>query len=716
MKHFCRRACLLALLIAVILIPSACSSAVVTDPVAELLDYLTQRQYARIYKLLDPATTNGMTLADLTDRYEDVYTVMGVEEIQAEVLQSVELDSTTRRYTVMFYYATTKLGELNMGNEITIRWRNDRWYVVWSPSLLLPGLEEGDKLQLNNVTAQRGEIFDVNGEVLASNSYGAAVYTTNKDITDPDTMARLVAPLLGVTETEVLKKIDPDRFLELTEEEKAQKELDDRNAEGDEEATRTIILKTYGISGLSQELEEQLTAIEGIKVDRESLNPIRYYPYGTLLSHTLGYVSVITAEDLEKEQYAGLSNGTYIGRAGLESAYDEILRGESGYEMAVYAKDGTKKQIIASKAATDGCDLRLTIDVQYQMTAELLLQQNLTKEMNGCVIILDPQKGAVDAIASAPTYDANIFIEGVTDEEWAAFMDEANQQPLFNRATIGQYPPGSTFKPFVACYGLISGAITLDFAFDQSQIDHNTWKPDTDQWVYPAIRRVSATKDPMNLYNSIVNSDNIYFAYTAMQIGDVAFIDFAKSLGFGESFDFDLPVARSRISNTGSFSSIKILADSGYGQGELLVSPIQMASTFASLSNGGKVMRPYIVDTIRRMENKSYVVVAETQSQVLREVLTPETIETIQPMLRGVVTDGTAKAINIDGMEVHGKTGTAQIGADNSREIAWIIGYNTLGNEQKLVCVMVEVPADQGDVRNAIAKEIFKLVKKRGNS
>jgi len=85
-------------------------------------------------------------------------------------------------------------------------------------------------------------------------------------------------------------------------------------------------------------------------------------------------------------------------------------------------------------------------------------------------------------------------------------------------------------------------------------------------------------------------------------------------------------------------------------------------------------------------------------------------------MLRGVVTDGTAKAINIDGMEVHGKTGTAQIGADNSREIAWIIGYNTLGNEQKLVCVMVEVPADQGDVRNAIAKEIFKLVKKRGNS
>ena len=292
-------------------------------------------------------------------------------------------------------------------------------------------------------------------------------------------------------------------------------------------------------------------------------------------------------------------------------------------------------------------------------------------------------------------------------------MDEANRTPLYNRSTQGLYPPGSTLKPFVGAIGLSAKAITLDFAMSQHRIENNLWQPDDERWVYPPIRRVSATPDPLNLYNAIVNSDNIFFAYTALEIGADRFRSSLKDLGFEDSgFTFDLPVSDSRISNEDEFSSQKLLADSGYGQGEILITPLQMASLFGSLANSGDIYRPYIVSSVRRIEERKYITKSETEPTVYRaEVMDDSIVESLQPMLRGVVTNGTGKPFNIDGLSIHAKTGTAQVGSDNSREIAWVIGYNTEGADQKLVCIMLEVPANAGDVRNQIAEGIFTAIK-----
>ena len=148
-----------------------------------------------------------------------------------------------------------------------------------------------------------------------------------------------------------------------------------------------------------------------------------------------------------------------------------------------------------------------------EQTVETLMLQHLTAEMSGSVVVLDPDTCAVEAIANYPTFDPNIFSYAVSQEVWDYFMDEANRTPLYNRSTQGLYPPGSTLKPFVGAIGLSTNAITLKFAMSQHRIKDNLWQPDDERWVYPPIRRVSATPDPLNLYNAIVNSDNIFFSH-----------------------------------------------------------------------------------------------------------------------------------------------------------------------------------------------------------
>ena len=441
MKRAFKGAALLLALILLVMVGGCAAQP--TDPSAEFLSYLMNREYARIYKLLDPDSLNGLTLAEMTDRYNSVYDTLGITALTARVLENAETEPGVRRVTVLMNYQSKKLGELNMGNEIEMVYKGSQWLLTWSPSLLLPGLEEGDTLRMNNIAAQRGEIFDANGELLAQNDHAITVYAQSDEIKDPDTLARLASPLLSMTETDILKKIDPDRFKEEEETEEEEDSMGESIDEEQIEIARSIPLTVFPKDGLDEELEALILEIDGLYVDRNSMTPIRYYPYGSVLAHTLGYTGVITAEDKEKDAYANLADGTLLGRSGLEAAYDDVLRGVSGYELAIYDKSGEKKQILASVPAVDGSDLRLTIDLSMEQTVETLMLQHLTADMSGSVIVLDPATGAVEAMASYPTYDPNIFSYSVSQEIWDYFMDEANRTPLYNRSTQGLYPPGS---------------------------------------------------------------------------------------------------------------------------------------------------------------------------------------------------------------------------------------------------------------------------------
>jgi penicillin-binding protein len=475
------------------------------------------------------------------------------------------------------------------------------------------------------------------------------------------------------------------------------------------------VVKAYPRDGLTYEQQQKLLEIPGVGIDDSTWTVIRYYPYGDLLAQTLGYTGVMTEGDLAKPENAGLPRDAVVGREGLERAWELTLRGQPGYELYIQDAQGNRKITLAKRAASDGHDLRLTIDMRLQQRAEMLLRRYLSPEMAGSVIVIDPKTGYIQAMASAPSYDPNLFSFPVDPEVLRFLNDPVNQKPFVNRATMGQYPPGSTFKPFTASMGLTDGVISSKTVFPYA-IRNNYWTPGDAFGLDTPIKRMEETKGTLNLQNAITYSDNIFFAYTALKVGASRFYQHCLDLGLGldseQRMKFDLPLASSMITRSGRMDDIRRLADSGYGQGQLLITPLQMAALFGSLANGGDIMQPRIVESVCHTEGPRYVVDKTNPAEVWKEGVVPGyNLSLLIPALKKVADIGTAKELNryrkLKDYGICAKTGTAEIGNDKTREIAWLIGFTTKEKMDRLVCVSLEVPATQGSIRTEIAKRMF---------
>jgi len=713
MKRFIRFIAL-ALLLALSGTICGCQAKPADDPASLFLGYLTNKEYARIYALLDPYSKTQITMAQMTDRYNTVYDAIGVTSVEGEIVRREDLSKSRQRVYLSLTITSDRLdAPLQVGVTLEVLYTQESWYLEWTPSMILSDLEEGGRVAYITLTPSRGEIFDRNGNLLAANDHALSVYVQTDEVQDLDTLARIAAPILGMTESQITRKVQKAMgLLDEEEEEDATSEpkatsaaTPEPTAAADNEQEtavlkRSVVLKAFPKDGLSEEEIAALTSVAGLKLDTEYLTTIRSYPYGQLLAHILGYTGYITAEDLEKEEYAGLNSDTILGKSGLERAYDEKLRGKQGYELAVYNAKDEKTVILASEPAQDGEDLWLTIDAGTQALAEALLFQYLGADMAGTLVVLDYKSGAVEAAAAYPTYDLNLFSFPLSEQDQEYLYSEDSNSPMFNRVTQGLYPPGSTIKPFVGGKALDENVLTTSFAFDQSAISHNYWHPDDQRWVYPDIKRVSSTPDPLNLRNALIYSDNIFFAYTALQLGEARYRDLMETIGFGLPQPFDLPVSMSRISNSDSFGSMKLLADSGYGQGEMVITPLQMASLFTGLANDGTIMEPYLVQQRKVIEEKKYVTTYTAQPIVLHErILTQNTLSILGEDLKAVVQKASSTLYQMSDLSIAGKSGTAQIGTANEEEIAWFICYNTLGDTPRLVCVTLETPEGQSSFR-----------------
>jgi penicillin-binding protein len=336
----------------------------------------------------------------------------------------------------------------------------------------------------------------------------------------------------------------------------------------------------------------------------------------------------------------------------------------------------------------------------------------------GTVIIMDPFTGAIEAMCSYPTYDLNLFTRGIGEEDYQKLLDRKNK-PLFNRLTQGLYPPGSVFKPFTAAAALQTGAITKDYVFDET-IEDDYWIPTKyGRWQWSAIKRteIKYRETPLNLHNAVLHSDNIYFANAALLTGIDDFTEYVESIGLGEAIPFELSVSRSQLLNKDSEMNLMLLADSGYGQGEVLITPLQMASSFCAFANGGDIPVPHIVKGIYRTDGTEYITEYETSPVVWKEdVLGGRTIDILESMMKDVVDsdyNGTGSKLKVRDCVIAGKTGTAEIGNDKNREIAWFAGYRT-GVERKdarLVLVMLEVPVGDkySNLKFDIARQLLKI-------
>lgn len=681
---------------------AGCSKPVPTDAMAQFLADINASDFAAAYDLLHSSSrydevrqkqdeaegktqpSDRITKEQFVKRYTAIFNELQIKGLTYNVTKEVEGEAICV-YDYTLTYDSELLGNTPMEFRMSVLRENGLWTVEWTPALLFPGMDWGDTVRVTQLPATRGEIL-ADGVVYAQTVKAVSIIAVPEKIEDTEQFVREVSMLLGMTQSAVQKKLD--------------------KAFGD-----FTILKQLYPDELTASLEEQLLLIPGISVDKSNFGTLRYYPQEESLAHILGYVGPASAEDLKALTGSETGNEIYntdsrVGKTGLERVYEKELRGTDGRMIYISGTDGLNKDTLFEGPAQDGLDVQLSLDPDLQARTEVLLKYSLFgDDTAGAVVVLDPTTGRVEAMASYPSYNLNQFTRGISEADWQALTTQANK-PMFNRLTQGRYPPGSIFKPFTASVALESGAMTPNTAFPMNveKIEEDKWIPadrgEFGPWGYAAITRVALNNrhsPPLNMKTGMIDSDNIYFAYAALRTGEAAFEKFMETAGYTESIPFEITVAAPQLKNKDAQWTPMLLAESSFGQGEVLVTPLQAAVMFSAFANGGSIETPFLVNGLYRTEGTSYAPVTQHEVGLWKEnVVQRETVNTIVPMLEDVISMGTGNWLHLD--NIAGKTGTAQIGSDRSREISWFVGFRVGSDDPRLVLVMLEVPANQHDL------------------
>ena len=660
------------------------------DPKPFLDNYvqlLNAYNFGACYALLAPDTQEAITLVDFTQRYQNIFD--GID-FQGLTISYGDLTvEAGKRYlqSATLTYSSALLDEFTQDVVFSLDYSDNdsTFYLNWTPAMIFTDLTSSTEVKLRTLRPARGEILDSEHNAYAINSYAESVYVQPSKIEDASYTVTALASILGMTTVDVEKALSSSAAVKYD----------------------SAVIKAYPPGGISEATESALTTLPGVGVDRTSMTPIRYYPNGSFFAHSMGYTSAITAEELSKLDSSRYDISSYVGRTGLEAAYEDILCGTKGYSLDIYASDGQRLSTVARKEKVDGLDLEVTLDYDLQCRAEEMLEQLKDEGNAGAAVVLEPTTGEVLAISSFPDFDPNLFVLNSDPKTLASYVAADSNSPLYNRAVQGSYIPGSTVKPLIAAMALDDGVVDENYEFT-GEIIKKQWTP-KGYWPYPPITRVSNYSGPVNMSNAITKSDNIYFADVALKAGWEKLEPFLKMIGFDERIPFDLRVSKPGYLNSDNYENMQLLAATGYGQGELIISPLQMACIFSSLANNGDVMTPRLVRATRRMEGTDYAVVDEYSESVWKEnIISDHALSTIVPMLRRVVEEGSGRKIHINGLTICGKTGTAEIGSDKTREIAWMIAFVENADYNRLVCVTLELPANyKGTIRYDLARELL---------
>lgn len=407
----------------------------------------------------------------------------------------------------------------------------------------------------------------------------------------------------------------------------------------------------------------------------------RQYPYGKATSHLLGYVRSISAEELEANAGKGYTESSIIGKAGLEKVYEDRLRPGTGCEIYITNSSGNKIETLAKTEAIDGEDITTTIDIR--------LQDKIYKQLdgdNGLSVALNPKTGEVLALVSTPTYDSNDFIKGFSDEEWNKLNSDTNNPMLVRYQNT--YVPGSSFKPITAAIGLTTGKMSADEDYGPSGL---SWQNNS-SWGNYRVTTLQTYSGPANLRNALIYSDNIYFAKSALKIGADTFAQRLLKVGFDTEMPFAINMDKSQFAENNTFASEVQLADTGYGQGKLLVNPLHVAAIYSAFVNEGNIVKPYI--GYKENATAEYWIEGAFSKEAA-ETVRDDMIQTIENA------NGTGHEAKIDGVTLAGKTGTAEIKAsqddDSGTELGWFNAFRVSDNpnDQLLIVNMIEDVKDR---------------------
>ena len=563
-----------------------------------------KRQYDKAVKQVDTSHLTGpgwhYTAKTLAARNQAVFDRVGASDIKITNVKTKKYDSKT--YELSFTAnMNTKIGKLSAQHyEAPIVKVGDNWRIQWSPRLLFPSMDGKDTVQIDLIAATRGQIYDRNNQLLAKNG----------DVTQ----AGLVPGKLGTgaDRTANLEKIAAAWDVKVT-------------------SLETLLKQSW--------VTDDTFVPVKIVTDSPVMTGAAYqtigsrtYPLGEAAAQLIGYVGTATADDIRKDPT--LTANSKIGKTGLEQIYDKQLRGTDGGQISI--QNGDNIHPLLTKKAVNGKSLKLTIDANQQKTAYTQLAGKA-----GSVVTMNPTNGELLTLASSPSYDPNAFVNGISQTDYDKYANNTSL-PFLSRFAQ-RYAPGSTFKMLTAAIALQNKTITPDTT---KSISGLKWQKDSSWGDYKVTRTVDAASE--NMTQALVNSDNIWFAQVALKMGASAYLKGLAPL-FKTQADLPLTMKKAQISNSGKLASETLLADTAYGQGQLLLSPIEQAAMYSTIANGGTMQQPTLIQGTKGKRTSS--------------VLQANAANTVKTALTHVVSDqaGTAHNLAIDGHTIAAKTGTAEL-------------------------------------------------------
>lgn len=627
-----------------------------------------KKEFDEMYNMLSNKTKETISQKDFKERYSNIY--KGIDGENISIIIDSSDDSKDAKEDIIKIPFTISMDTL-AGNikipkyEVTLVkekvGNKKQWSIVWNEKMIFPDMERDDKVKAERVYAKRGELYDRNGKGLAINApiITLGIHPSKFNNTNINEMAKILDIQAEFIENKLKANKDPEFFVPIV------------DIAPSEEGRISEVMKLEGV--LQQKKDG------------------RIYPGGEAFGSLIGNIGPVTAEDLEKLKGKGYNSASVIGKRGLEQVYEEKLKGENGGTIYISKqKDGKEinKIEIAKKEVKHGESIKLAIDFD--------LQKKIYQEMNrepGAAVAVNPKNGEVLAMVSSPSFDSNVFTTYTTESQKAAWKNSS--QAEFTNRFKNVYSPGSTFKLITAAIGLNKGIIKPEEAIN---IQGSEWQPDASWGKYKVTRMVDPGR-PVNLKDAFVYSDNIYFAKVALNIGKDDFTKEVTRFGLGEQLPINYPIAKSQVANEGSIKSDVLLADSGFGQGEILMGPLHVALVYSSVVNDGNIMSPTLESVSENNPSKVWKenLISKENAKVLIDGLTA-VVEN---------TSGTGYSAKIDGVSLAGKTGTAELKKNyddkNAEEVGWFVSMNT-DNPKIAVAMVIENVKDRGGSHYVVPK------------
>ena len=645
----------------------------------EYMNHIPAQEYEQMYAMLHIEASGNVSQEDFIKRNSAIYEGIEIQNMAVEIIAYDE-EQLTVTYQTSF---DTVAGEISFENEAFFLEGEDGYKLVWDNSLIFPNLASTDKVRVSTTQANRGEILDRNGRVLAGKGTASSVGIVPGKLENREEAIAKIAELLETTSEVIEKKLSAqwvkdDSFVPIKTIPRVE-EIELLKVELDED-----VLK-------EKERHESLLAIPGVMISDVE---VREYPLGEAAAHLVGYVQSVTAEDLEEHAGEGYTANSVIGRSGMEGLFEKELKGQNGSRIYIMNSEGKEKEELACILVQHGQDIKLTIDASLQIALYEQFQED-----KSCSVAMNPYTGEVLALVSTPSYDNNDFIMGLSSEQWTALNDDEDK-PMYNRFRQ-VWCPGSTFKQVTAAVGLESGAIDPNEDYGNVGL---SWQKDA-SWGSYYVTTLHAY-EPVILENALIYSDNIYFAKAALKIGYEEMESSLTQLGFNAELPFEIKMAKSQYSNSESIETEIQLADSGYGQGQILVNPLHLACIYSAFCNEGNIIKPYLV--YQNEVSAEYWISGAFSSETASRVLEGT---------KKVVNDshGTGYAAYRDDIVLAGKTGTAEIKASkddtSGTELGWFAVFTAEETVERpiLIISMVEDVKGRGGSGYVVKKDSLVL-------